>query len=174
MELATGTVVKSHGVRGDLVVDVRTDSPEERFAVGTTITLRHTSGVTSHHEVTAARWHQGRLLVHLADINDRAAADNLRHAEFIIDSADLTNADNPEKDEYHVTSLIGLNAVTRGGEVVGEVTDVLSYTAQDLLVITDAEKTQHLIPFVKAMVPEVDIAGGRLVVDLPEGLWDLS
>ena len=42
MELATGTVVKSHGVRGDLVVDVRTDSPEERFAVGTTITLRHT------------------------------------------------------------------------------------------------------------------------------------
>ncbi len=58
MELATGTVVKSHGVRGDLVVDVRTDSPEERFAVGTTITLRHTSGVTSHHEVTAARWHQ--------------------------------------------------------------------------------------------------------------------
>ena len=43
MELATGTVVKSHGVRGDLVVDVRTDSPEERFAVGTTITLRHTS-----------------------------------------------------------------------------------------------------------------------------------
>ena len=52
MELATGTVVKSHGVRGDLVVDVRTDSPEERFAVGTTITLRHTSGVTSHHEVT--------------------------------------------------------------------------------------------------------------------------
>ena len=51
MELATGTVVKSHGVRGDLVVDVRTDSPEERFAVGTTITLRHTSGVTSHHEV---------------------------------------------------------------------------------------------------------------------------
>ena len=110
MELATGTVVKSHGVRGDLVVDVRTDSPEERFAVGTTITLRHTSGVTSHHEVTAARWHQGRLLVHLSDINDRTAA----------------------------------------------------------------EKTQHLIPFVKAMVPEVDIAGGRLVVDLPEGLWDLS
>ena len=104
MELATGTVVKSHGVRGDLVVDVRTDSPEERFAVGTTITLRHTSGVTSHHEVTAARWHQGRLLVHLADINDRTAADNLRHAEFIIDSADLTNADNPETVSYtHLT-----------------------------------------------------------------------
>ena len=82
MELATGTVVKSHGVRGDLVVDVRTDSPEERFAVGTTITLRHTSGVTSHHEVTAARWHQGRLHVNLAEIKDRTDADKLRHAEY--------------------------------------------------------------------------------------------
>lgn len=173
MELATGTVIKSHGIRGDLVVDVRTDSPDERFAVGTTITLRLTSGVTSHHEVTAARWHQDRLLIHLADINDRTAADALRRADIIIDSDELVNADNPVEDEYHVTSLIGLEVVTVGGEKLGEVTDVLPYTAQDLLSITDAEERTHLVPFVTAMVPEVDVAAGRLIVDLPEGLWEL-
>ena len=53
-------------------------------------------------------------------------------------------------------------------------TDVLPYTAQDLLSITDAEGRTHLVPFVAAMVPEVDVVGGRLIVDLPEGLWELS
>ena len=107
------------------------------------------------------------------DINDRTAADALRRADIIIDSDELVNADNPVEDEYHVTSLIGLEVVNVGGEKLGEVTDVLPYTAQDLLSITDAEERTHLVPFVTAMVPEVDVAAGRLIVDLPEGLWEL-
>ena len=123
--------------------------------------------------MTAARWHQGRLLIHLADVNDRTSADALRRADIVIDSDELVNVDNPAEDEYHVTSLIGLEIVTTDGEKLGDVTDVLPYTAQDLLSITDAEGRTHLVPFVAAMVPEVDVAGGRLIVDLPDGLWEL-
>lgn len=174
MELSAGIVIKSHGIKGELVVDVTTDYPEERFAVGNTITLKHTSGTTSEHEVVAARWHQGRLLVRLSGVNDRNAADALRRATFLVSEDTLADLVDPESDEYHITVLIGLTAKTKSGEVLGNVTDLLKNTAQDLLVITDEAGQEHLVPFVKALVPVVDVDNKEIVCDLPEGLWELS
>ncbi|HHY07104.1 MAG TPA: ribosome maturation factor RimM [Corynebacteriales bacterium] len=173
MELHAGTIIKSHGIKGDLVVEVTTDYPEERFAVGSTITLEQTSGTTSEHEVVAARWHQDRLLVRLSGIADRTAADEVRNAHIVVSEDSLSELVNEEDDEYHISVLLELTAVTTEGAELGKVTDLLSHTAQDILVITDAEGAEHMVPFVKALVPDIDLENKKLVCDLPEGLWEL-
>jgi 16S rRNA processing protein RimM len=85
----------------------------------------------------------------------------------VIDSADVEPTGDP--DEFHDHQLIGLAVETVAGEPVGEVEDVLHH-GQDLLVVRREGREEALIPFVKALVPEVDLVGGRLVVDPPEGL----
>ena len=173
MELSAGTVIKSHGIKGDLIVEVSTDYPEERFAVGSAITLKRTSGSTSSHEVVAARWHQCRLLVPVSGIDNRTAADELRNSDIVVTEDDLSELVNVADDEYHISVLLTLTAYTTDGDELGKVTDLLTQTAQDLLVITDPQGKEHMVPFVKALVPEVDIDHKRLVCDLPEGLWEL-
>lgn len=173
MEFSAGTVIKSHGIKGDLVIEVSTDYPQERFAVGSTITLKSTSGTTSSHEVVAARWHQGRLLVRLSGIDSRTAAEKFRNADVVVTEEGLSELVNAADDEYHISVLLSLTAYTTDGVKLGRVTDLLSDTAQDILVITDSQGKEHLVPFVKALVPVVDVDSKRLVCDLPEGLWEL-
>jgi 16S rRNA processing protein RimM len=82
-----------------------------------------------------------------------------------------------DPDEFHDHQLIGLTVVTVSGELVGTVTDVL-HVGQDLLAVTPAPGTSRraevLVPFVAAIAVEVDLAGGRLVIDPPPGLLDLG
>ncbi|GAA3135611.1 hypothetical protein GCM10020001_067820 [Nonomuraea salmonea] len=107
------------------------------------------------------------LLVAFEGVHDRDAAEELRGTMLVIDSADVTPPDDP--DEFHDHQLIGLAVQTVAGEPVGEVEDVLHH-GQDLLVVRRKGQDDALIPFVKALVPEVDLEAGRLVVDPPEGL----
>jgi 16S rRNA processing protein RimM len=89
----------------------------------------------------------------------------------VLDSAEIPAPDDP--DEFYDHQLIGLGVVTAAGDAVGEVTDVLHH-GQDLLVVRrkPAAGTDALIPFVSAIVTDVDVAGGRLVIDPPPGLLD--
>ncbi|WP_431969489.1 ribosome maturation factor RimM [Nocardia sp. bgisy134] len=172
MELVVGRVAKSHGVRGELVVEIRTDEPEERFAVGATLRGRlPRSTEVRDFTVESAREHSGRLLVFLAGIADRTAADALRGTLFLVDSEDLPPSDDP--DEFYDHELEGLTVQLTDGAVVGTVTEVLHSAAGELLSVRAADDGREiLIPFVTAIVPTVSIADRLVVIDPPEGLLD--
>jgi 16S rRNA processing protein RimM len=181
MQLIVGRIVRPHGIRGEVVVDVRTDEPDARFAVGSVL---HTEPAASARPGTAGpvpapapltieavRAHQGRLLVTFDGVYDRDVAENLRGVLLCVDSADVPPPDDP--DEFHDHQLVGLAAVTPAGEPLGEVAAIDHAPASDLLVLRRPEGRTALVPFVKSIVPRVDLAAGRVVVDAPEGLLDL-
>lgn len=169
MQVTVGRIGRPHGIRGDVVVGVRTDEPELRFAKGSRLdTDPPAAGPLT---VAASRWHSGELVVRFEGISDRDAAASLRGAWLTVDSAALAPPDDP--DEFHDADLIGLSVRDGDGAVVGEVTDVLHY-GQDILVIRRAGGSETMVPFVKAMVPQVDVAGGFLVITPPPGLLDLE
>lgn len=175
MELVVGRVVKPHGVRGELVVEIRTDSPDERFAPGARLTGRTGRGRTAtDREVTieAARNHSGRLLVRLVGVHDREAVEALRGMLFLVDSASLPAPTDP--DEFHDHQLIGLRVLDTTGADLGEVAEVLHTPAGDLLQIRLEAGEKALVPFVSEIVPEIDLAAGTCVIDPPEGLLDLG
>jgi 16S rRNA processing protein RimM len=170
MQLLVGRIARPHGVRGELVVEVRTDDPELRLAVGTVLATE--PAAAGPLTVAGSRWHSGRLLVRFAAVDDRTAAEELRGTLLVVDSADL--GDPPDPDEFRDHQLIGLSVIESGGEEVGTVADVLHY-GQDLLVVTGTGRragAEILIPFVSAIVSDVDLAAGLVRVDPPPGLLD--
>jgi 16S rRNA processing protein RimM len=170
MQLVVGRIAKPHGVRGEIAVEVRTDDPGLRLAVGSVLATEPASAGPL--TITGTRWHTGQLLVTFDGVSDRDEAEELRGVLLVVDSADLEDVDDP--DEFRDHQLIGLSVVSLDGDQVGEVTDVLHY-GQDLLVVAGCGKragAEILVPFVTPIVPEVDLAAGRLVIDPPEGLLD--
>ena len=177
MRVIVGRVGRPHGIRGEVVIGVRTDEPDLRFAVGATVAVRSSPDDGPDDDgtgggrltVASARWHSGQLLVAFAGISDRTAAGELTGTWLSVDSSQLPPTADP--DEFRDHELIGLSVRTPAGEAVGVVADVLHY-GQDLLVVRRAPGQEHLVPFVKAIVPEVDVAAGMIVIDPPPGLLD--
>jgi len=170
MQLVVGRVGRPHGLRGEVTVEVRTDDPDQRFMAGSSLaTVPAERGPLI---VAGSRWHSGRLLVRFAGYEDRDAAEELRDTILAIDSDELQPLEDP--DDFYDHDLIGLQVVTAVGDPVGAVSDVLHY-GQDMLVIEGTgtrSGNEILVPFVAAIVPEVDVAAGRLVIDPPPGLLD--
>jgi 16S rRNA processing protein RimM len=196
MLLIVGRIGRPHGIRGEVTVEVRTDEPDTRFAAGSVL---HTDPATApvpgagtpppaprppadlegaepvrvpdRLTVETVRWHQGHLLVFFEGVHGRDLAEVLRDTLLYVDSAEMAPPTDP--DEFNDHQLVGLTAVTPTGEPLGEVARIDHSPASDLLVLRRPEGRTALIPFVKAIVPEVDLAAGRVVVDAPEGLLDL-
>jgi 16S rRNA processing protein RimM len=171
MRVIVGRIGRPHGIRGEVVVGVRTDEPDLRFAVGARLGAgRDSDGALDAELIVAAkRWHSGQLLVAFDGITDRTAASGLGGTWLSVDSAALPPLTDP--DEFRDHELIGLSVRTVAGKQVGVVTDVLHH-GQDLLVIKAEGADERLVPFVAPLVPEVDVAGGVLVIDPPPGLLD--
>jgi 16S rRNA processing protein RimM len=179
MRLIVGRAGRPHGIRGEVVIGVRTDEPDLRFAVGATLDARSTSDDAGPENgaggerltVASVRWHSGQLLVAFAGITDRTAAAELTGSWLSVDSSQLPDTGDP--DEFRDYELIGLSVRTCAGDPVGVVTDVLHY-GQDLLVVRrqDEPGGEALVPFVRAIVPEVDLGAGVVVIDPPPGLLD--
>jgi len=168
MRVIVGRIGRPHGIRGEVMVAVRTDEPDARFVPGASLDAE------AHGELTVAsrRWHSGQLLVAFTGVTDRTAAAGLSGTWLSVDSAELPPVTDP--DEFRDHDLIGLEVRTVTNQPVGVVKDVL-HSGQDVLVIQSPDaKAEHLVPFVKALVPEVDLAAGHLVIDPPPGLLDLS
>jgi 16S rRNA processing protein RimM len=173
MHVTVGRIGRPHGIRGDLVVGVRTDEPELRFAVGSRLDTDPAD--VGPLTVAAMRWHSGTLLVRFAGVRDRDAAAALGGTWLTVDSGTLAAPEDP--DEYRDHDLVGLSVRTVDGTVVGTVEDVLHH-GQDMLAVRPlgggdggtAASGEILVPFVKAIVTEVDVAAGVLVIDPPPGL----
>jgi 16S rRNA processing protein RimM len=177
MRIVVGRAGRPHGIRGEVVIGVRTDEPDLRFAVGAAVDAWSSPGDDPDDDsagerltVASARWHSGQLLVAFAGITDRIAAAELTGSWLSVDSSQLPEIGGP--DEFRDHELIGLSVRTCAGDPVGVVTDVLHY-GQDLLVVRRADGPgECLVPFVKAIVPEVDVRAGVVVIDPPPGLLD--
>ncbi|MFI5957240.1 ribosome maturation factor RimM [Cryptosporangium sp. NPDC051539] len=168
MQLVVGRVGRAHGIRGDVFVEVRTDDPDDRFAAGSVlVTDPADAGPLT---VADARWHSGKLVVRFDGSDDRNAAERLRGLLLVVDSDDLPPSDDP--DEFHDYELVGLAVFSVEGASLGSVVDVIHSAAGEILVLS-VNGAERLVPFVREMVPTIDVAGGRVVVDPPEGLFDL-
>lgn len=169
MDVVVGRVAKAHGIRGELAVDVRTDSPEQRFAPGAVVAARLRDGTSRPLTLSAVRAHGERLLVFFDEVPDRTAAESLRGALLLADTDALPPTDDP--DEFYDHELEGLAAVLADGSPVGTVREVVHSPAGELLAL-DVAGREVLVPFVREIVPEVDVVGRRVVLDPPEGLLD--
>jgi 16S rRNA processing protein RimM len=175
MELLVGRVVKAHGVSGEVVVEIRTDDPAARFASGSTLRAKDSRGGGQERSYVVAhvREHGGRLLVRLAGVDDRDAADALRGSLFVVDSDDLPPIDEP--DTYYDHQLEGLHVRTTTGQDVGVVAEVLHTAAGELLAVKRSDDGgEVLVPFVSAIVTSVSLDDRIVEIDPPEGLLDLG
>ncbi len=171
MDLVVGRVVRAHGVTGEVVVEIRTDDPDTRFAPGTTLRgCGAKGGPERGYVVESARAHSGRLLVRLDGVADRSTAEALRGTVFVVDSQYLPPIEDP--DEFYDHQLEGLQVMTSAGQKVGTVAEVLHTAAGELLAVR-AEEGEVLVPFVSAIVTSVSLAEQTIEIDPPEGLLEL-
>lgn len=158
VEVVVGRVGRAHGLRGEVLVSLRTDEPGRRFAPGAAVRVEGTSRVL---HVRAAQDAPGGLRVGFREVSDRDAAESLHGAVLV---ADVAADSRPEGEgEYYDRQLRGLTVIDAGGGPVGTVFDVLHLPAQDLLSI-DVAGTERLVPFVAALVPDVDLDAGTLTL----------
>lgn len=180
MQLVVARIGRAHGIRGEVTVEVRTDEPELRLAPGTVLATEPASAGPL--TVVAGRVHSGRLLLRFEGVADRSAAEALRNTLLMAEVDPQQRPQDPE--EFYDHQLIGLDVVTVDGSSVGRVAEVSHLPYQDLLVVRQQEagaadgesaaegESEALIPFVREIVPQVDLSAGRILVDPPPGLLD--
>lgn len=169
--LVVGRIGRPHGLKGEVSVEPRTDEPERRFAPGAVLHAERTrpgAAEPGRFTVEGHRWHSGRLLVTFAEIDGREAAEAARGSVLVVEVDPDERPADPE--EFYDHQLVGLAVVTPAGAQVGVLREVVHGAAQDLLVV-EADGRDVLVPFVSALVPEVDLDAGRVVVDDGPGLF---
>ncbi|MEO8887714.1 MAG: ribosome maturation factor RimM [Jatrophihabitantaceae bacterium] len=167
-EVTVGRIGPPRGVRGHLFVLPMTDTPQERFAVGSV--LRTEPAAAGPLTVVEMSMSGGKLVVLFAGVESRAEGEALRGTHLVIGSGERPPIEDP--DEFYDTDLVGLAARTVTGTVLGPVREVVHAGGADYLVL-EVDGVERLVPFVSAMVPTVDLAGGFVEIDPPEGLFDL-
>ena len=161
MKLNVGRIGRAHGILGEATIEVRTDEAEDRFAIGAVLQTQSHGDLV----VASARVHNGILLLGFEGITDRNGIEALRN-ELLYADVDI-DAPGVDEDDYHVLQLIGCKAFLVDGDEFGEVSEVLNLPGQDVLVI-NGETGETLIPFVRQLVPIVDIKSRRMTVIPPE------
>lgn len=164
VEVVVGVVGRPHGLRGEVAVEVRTDEPERRFALG--VELRSEDGGTLF-TVTSVREHSGRTLLTFAELPDRTAVEAVRGTRLVVDVA--ADEQPAEDEEYYDRQLVGLRVLAADGADAGRVTAVVHLPAQDALEVVTGQGTR-LIPFVQDLVPEVDLVLGHVRLADVDGL----
>lgn len=164
MDTVLARLGKPHGIKGEFTVEVRTDRPDERLTPGSTFTTDPDIGPLT---LKSARWHRDRLLLAFDEVPDRSRAEEIRNTLILAEQ----EAEEDEDDAWYLDDLIGLG-VFEGDEKVGEIVDVTNGVAQDLLHMKHTQGHVVLVPFVTAIVPEVDVEAGRIQVTPPAGLFD--
>ncbi len=166
-----GRVGRPHGLQGEVTVEVRTDEPGRRFADGAVLRAEPPAGSASPLRalsVAGSRWHSGTLLVRFEELPDRNAAEAARGI-LLLAAVDVDESpEDPE--EFYAHQLVGLAAYDEQGAHLGEVSAVVRGGAQDLLTVRTPDGREALVPFVKALVPELDVTGGRVVIADRPGL----
>lgn len=174
-QLRVGRLTKAHGLKGAIKLELYTDDPERRFVPGAVFSLqvpKDSPWHGGHLTLREVRWYNGQPVGFFEGVDDRTAAETLLKAILWVDQVD---DEAPEDDAWYDHQLIGL-AVLRDGARIGEVVHVEHLPAQDLLIVrVDQERPggrDVMVPFVSAIVPEVDLEAGTLTVTPPAGLFE--
>jgi 16S rRNA processing protein RimM len=164
--VCVGRIVGARGLKGEVRIASFTARPHDVAAYGP---VRDAAGARSF-TVTVVSESKGQIVARLSEVSDRAAAEALKGLELYVPRRALP----PAKDgEYYHADLIGLHAELAGGRPLGTVTAVHDYGAGASLEVAPAAGGEAvLVPFTARTVPVVDVAGGRLVIDAPEGLLE--
>jgi 16S rRNA processing protein RimM len=165
LQLVVGRIGRAHGVLGEATIEVRTDDPDLRFAVGEKLTLENGNTLT----VSSYRWHNQILLLSFNGINDRNKIEELRD-KLLYAEVD-TKANQP--GEYHFQQLIGCQVILADGSKLGEVKEIVQLPGQDLLSVESA-KGEVLIPMVKQIIVSIDVDQKIIQINPPEGLLDVE
>ncbi len=165
MLLTVARIGRAHGLRGEVALDLRTDDPEARLAVGSALPTDPAG--RGPLTVTGTRVQQGRWYASFAEVSDRTAAEALRGVDLLVEVA---QDEDDDEDAWYPHELAGLRAEHVDGRVLGEVTGLEHLPAHDVLVLREPDGARTLVPFVRAIVPVVDVPGGRVVLDPPGGL----
>jgi len=163
-EVVVGRIVRPHGLRGELVVEVRTDDPEARFQPGIEYATKN-----GPLKAVSVRWHQGRPMVGFEGVPGRTEAELLRGVLLSVD----VDEDDLAEDEFRDDDLTGLHVIETDGSAVGTVARIEHGAGHETLVVKRQGTHPARIPFVAEMVTEIDFDGGIIVVDLPPGLLEL-
>lgn len=164
--LTVGRIVGAHGVGGEVKVALLTDYPE-RFRAGARLFLESETGAIPV-EIASARPHKGMMLVKLAPVADRSAAESLRGRRLLIPE---DQAMPLGEHENYAHDLIGLSVETPEGDILGELTEILFTPANDVYVVS-GPLGEVLLPALRDVVRHVDLHQGKMIVQLPEGLRD--
>jgi 16S rRNA processing protein RimM len=166
VQLVVARIGRAHGVLGEATIEVRTDQPEDRFYIGSVLATEPTTfGPLT---ITSVRDHNGTLLLGFKGVSDRNQVEELRDV-LLLAEVDI-EADSTE-DDFHVQQLLQCQVSTQDGLEIGLVTDVINLPGQDVLAV-DYNGREVLIPFVKAIVPIVDVKNRKITVVPPAGLLD--
>ncbi|BDI21904.1 ribosome maturation factor RimM [Herbiconiux sp. L3-i23] len=169
-QLRVGRLTKAHGLKGALKLELFTDDPERRFVPGAEFALQVPDDSPWHGKrltLSELRWYNGHPVGFFEGISDRSAAESLVKAILWVDQS----ADEPaEDDAWYDHQLVGLDVV-RDGEKIGVITRLEHLPAQDLLVVKTDER-EVMVPFVRAIVPTVDLATRQVTVTPPTGLFE--
>lgn len=169
-QLRVGRLIKAHGLKGALKVELYTDAPDRRFTPGAVFTLQVPTSSPWHGKtltLVELRWYNGQPVAFFEGVTDRTGAESLVKAILWIEQV----ADEPdEPDAWYDFQLVGLRAM-RDGVEVGTIARVEHFPAQDLLAIRTPDR-EVLVPFVAAMVPAVDISAGTVTITPPPGLFE--
>lgn len=157
-----GRIAAPHGIRGDVLIETYTADPQDIVAYGPL----QTEDGTRVLEISVVRLTPKGVIARVAGVADRTGAEALKGLDLYVDRARLPAP--KEEGEYYHADLVGLRAEDRDGYKLGTIVAVQNYGAGDLLELRLSGKRQtELIPFTETFVPVVDLAGGRVVVELP-------
>jgi 16S rRNA processing protein RimM len=159
-QICVARIGAAHGVRGAVKLWTFTENP---FAVKDYGPLSTKDGAR-HFELASAREAKDHLVVTFKGVATRDEAERLNGVELYIPRDRLPAT---EDDEYYHADLIGLDAITSTNEPLGRVVAIHNFGAGDIIEIAPPSGTTILLPFSNAVVPTVDIAGGRVVIELP-------
>jgi len=166
-----GVIARTHGNRGEVIINPETDFPEERFHEGARLMTRAKDGSPGTLEVATMRMHQGRPVIRFKGIGSMDDAELLAGRELRI-AEDASDAGLLDEGEYFHRDLIGCAVVTAGGDPIGEVTAVEGDRAATRLVVR-SRRNDVLIPLADAICT-VDLEARRITVRPPEGLLELN
>ena len=166
MLLVVARIGRPHGVHGEVTVEVRTDSPEKRFVIGSKLSTDpvHYGPLT----LESVRDHNGTMLLKFKEISDRNEIEKLKNVLLL---AEVDVSAESSGNQFHIQQILNCRAFFEDGREIGTVVDMVQIPGQDLLVL-DFQGREVMIPFVKEIVPKVDTEKKEIYIVEKEGLFD--
>jgi 16S rRNA processing protein RimM len=168
--VTVGRIVRPHGIRGAVVVQPESDFAAERFRPGAEMQWLE-NGAPARVQVAESREFRGRWIVRFDGVSSMTTAETLRDRELRVPPEAVQPLG---AGHYYVHDLRGCRVETSSGDEIGRVSDVLFGGGPPVLIVTDAEGREVMVPLAEEICRTINPAEGRIVIDPPGGLIELN